>query len=81
MEDSCGCCSDISGTDISCRAFNYNDKTFQVPPKEMLAEGILRMVFHFKNADCSCEEYKLPENLKTFFNGKEIKNCSCGGKC
>lgn len=80
-EDSCDCCSDISGTDVNCRVFNYNDKTYQVPPKEMLAEEILRMVFDFKKGDCSCENYKLPENLKTFFSGKEIKKCSCGGGC
>jgi len=80
-EDSCGCCSDISGTDVNCRVFNYNGKTYQVPPKEMLAEGILKTVFGLTETDCSCEEYKLPENLKTFFAGKENTNCSCGGGC
>ena len=26
-ENSCGCCSEISGTDVDCRVFEYNGKT------------------------------------------------------
>lgn len=30
----------------------------------------------------SCEEYKLPENLQEFYEGKKNKSsCSCGGGC
>jgi len=41
-ENSCGCCSDISGTDVDCRVFEYNGESYEVPPKEMLAEAILK---------------------------------------
>ena len=40
-ENSCGCCSDISGADVDCRVFEYNGEIYEVPPKEMLAEAIL----------------------------------------
>jgi len=81
-ENSCGCCSDISGTDVSCRVFEYNEETYEVPPKEMLVKGILNVVFGQHKTSCSCGEYKLPENLRAFFEGKKSKsNCSCGGNC
>lgn len=81
-ENSCGCCSDISGTDVNCRVFEYNEGTYEVPPKEMLAEAILNAVFGQLDTACSCGEYKLPENLSEFFEGKNNKSgCSCGGNC
>jgi NAD-dependent dihydropyrimidine dehydrogenase PreA subunit len=80
-ENSCGCCSDISGTDVECRVFEYNGETYEVPPKEMVAEAILQAVFGQADAGCSCDEYELPKNLRDFFDGKEGKQCSCGGKC
>ena len=81
-ENSCGCCSDISGTDMNCRVFEYNEETYEVPPKEMLAKAILSVVFGQLETGCSCCEYELPENLRDFFNGKKSKSgCSCGGNC
>lgn len=81
-ENSCGCCSEISGTDVDCRVFEYNGETYEVPPKEMLGEAILEAVFGPAEASCSCGEYKLPENLKEFYKGKKNKSsCSCGGNC
>lgn len=81
-ENSCGCCSDISGTDVNCRVFEYNGQTYEVPPKEMLAKAILNAVFGHTGAGCSCEKYEFPENLKEFFEGKKNKSgCSCGGNC
>lgn len=72
-ENSCGCCSEISGTDVDCRVFEYNGETYEIAPKEMLAEAILRGVFGQPETGCSCGDYELPENLKTFFKGKITK--------
>jgi len=83
-ENSCGCCSEISGTDVDCRVFEYQGETYEVPPHEMLAEAILKEVFGEAAGSCACGEYKLPENLKIFFDGKSSKEgdkCSCGGSC
>lgn len=74
-ENSCGCCSEISGTDVDCRVFEYNGETYEVPPKEMLAEAILGTVFGNVETDCSCKSYELPENLRDFFAGKKNKKC------
>ncbi len=82
-ETSCGCCSDISGTDVDCRVFEHDGESFEIPPKEMLAEAILQTVFGAPKSNCSCGGYELPENLRTFFEGKSHKapGCSCGGSC
>lgn len=82
MENSCGCCSEISGTDVDCRLFEYNGETYEVPPKEMLAENILSGIFGENKSECSCgSEYKLPENLNEFYKGKNSSKCSCGENC
>lgn len=81
-ENSCGCCSEISGNDVDCRVFEYNGETYEVPPKEMLAEAILKSIFGKPESGCSCGKYELPENLRAFFEGKKgLFGCSCGGGC
>lgn len=78
-ENSCNCCSEISGSGVDCRVFEYNGETYEVPPKEMLAEAILRAVFGQTESGCSCGSYELPENLRAFFEGKKkTSGCSCG---
>lgn len=77
-ENSCGCCSAISGTDVDCRVFDYNGECYEVPPEEMLAEAVLKAVFVPPESGCACGGYTLPENLKTFFAGKEARSgCAC----
>ena len=81
-ENSCGCCSEISGSDVDCRVFEYKGETYEVPPKAMLAEAILTSVFGQTGSGCSCGGYELPENLREFFEGKKsMSGCSCGGGC
>lgn len=81
-ENSCGCCSEISGSDVDCRVFEYKGETYEVPPKAMLAEAILTSVFGQTGSGCSCGGYELPENLRDFFEGKKsMSSCSCGGGC
>lgn len=80
-ESSCGCCSEISGTDVDCRVFEYNGGSYEVPPKEMLAKAILKTIFETTEKR-SCGDYKLPDNLRNFYEGKTSKSaCSCGGNC
>lgn len=80
-ENSCGCCSEISGTAVTCRTFEYKGVGYEVPPKEMVAQAIFQTVFAPVDG-CTCNAYKLPENLKTFFEGKlRVRECSCDGCC
>jgi ferredoxin len=68
-ETACGCCSDISGTDVDCRAFEYKGHTYEIPPKEMLAREILRTAFASHKSETK-STYILPGNLRTFLKGK-----------
>lgn len=77
-ENDCGCCGEISGTQVDCRVFSYKGETYEVPPKEMLAEAILKNAFR-EEETCSYNCYVLPENLKEFFVGKSKKSCCCCG--
>ena len=81
-ESDCGCCGEISGTQVDCRVFEYEGKLYEVPPKAMLAEAIMRSAF-VKANNSDLGNYELPENLRTFFAGKEKKTscCCCGGSC
>ena len=79
-ENHCGCCSAISNSNVDCRVFEYEGTTYEVPPKQMLAEGILRAVFG-NQPDTKESAYQLPENLTSFYAGKAQQKCSCGGDC
>lgn len=83
QENPCDCCSDISGSIVDCRTFEFKGETYEVPPKEMLAEAIMKAVFGSKDSAC-CEEneYSLPENLEAFYQGKNEKSgCGCASSC
>lgn len=83
QENPCDCCSDISGSIVDCRIYNYEGRGYEVPPQEMLAEAILKAVFGSQNAPCCGEnEYKLPKNLEVFYDGKNNKSgCDCVSSC
>ena len=76
IETDCGCCGEISGTRVDCRVFEYEGKRYEVPPKAMLAENILRMAFMVP-AMRDRDVYELPSNLKNFFEGKRRKGSDC----
>ena len=69
-ESSCGCCSDISGTDVDCRVFEYKGREYEVPPHEMLAKAIYEAIFSKTSSNEHTSNYKLSDNLKKFYEGK-----------
>ena len=79
-ESDCGCCGEISGTQVDCRVFEYEGKLYEVPPKAMLAEAIMRYAFAMKTIE-NAPYYELPENLRIFFEGKSEKQSCCSSKC
>ena len=79
-ENNCACCSDISGTDVTCRVFAWQGRTYEAPPAEMLAAAILKEVFAPAAAE-NGKVYELPENLRKFFEGKSKKQAASGPKC
>jgi hypothetical protein len=76
-ENDCGCCGEISGTQTNCRVFSYEGKLYEVPPRAMVAEAILKNAFRTAQGS---GRYVLSENLKNFFEGKAQKSvCCCSG--
>lgn len=82
-ESDCVCCGEISGTQVDCRVFEYEGNLYEVPPKAMLAEAILRNSFSdAESCNCGCGCYEVPDNLRNFFEGKAKKEtCCCGSSC
>lgn len=74
-ESDCGCCGEIAGTDIDCRVFEYEGKTYEVPIKEILTDAILKSIY--AQPSCACTPYVMPENLKRFYEGKNTSGNGC----
>ena len=73
-ENSCGCCSDISGCDVDCRVFELDGQAYEVPPESVLADALLRTIFGPPRRTTGKAAYQLPENLATFYAGKESRS-------
>lgn len=70
-ESTCKDCGDLCGDNVDCRVWIYEGIEYNEPPKEMIVNAILKAVYSEKPQNVSEKvEYKLPENLETFFNGK-----------
>lgn len=68
-ESNCKDCGDLCGDDVDCRVWIYEDKEYASPPKEMIVNAILKEIYNPK-AENKKQDYKLPDNLNTFFNQK-----------
>ena len=69
-ESNCKDCGDLCGDDsIDCRVWIYEGKEYTSPPKEMIINAILKEVYN-PSSEIKKQEYKLPDNLNTFFNQK-----------
>lgn len=80
-ESDCGCCGKIAGTDIDCRIFEYDGKTYEVPTKEILTDAILKSIYVAPSRVRT--PYVMPENLTRFYEGKNHRSdssCNCGCK-
>lgn len=71
-ENDCADCSEISGTLTQCRTFIYKGMKYDSPPVPMLMEAILKVYFGLCDVKTEAD-YKIPENLKSFFDGKRKK--------
>lgn len=72
-ENDCACCSDISGTDVTCRVFPFNGTYYEVPPTDLIVRGIMEVVLQAQKAPCCQPPYIMPENLRAFYEGKMLK--------
>ncbi len=86
-EAHCHSCSEISGTETSCRVWNFQGNEYKYLPKAMLVGAILREIYgNSENYSPKTAETNAPsENLQNFFAAKEQKEDatlfkSSGGK-
>jgi O-phosphoseryl-tRNA(Cys) synthetase len=70
-ESLCESCGDLCGSEVDCRVWVYKGKEYNIPPKGMIVEAILKEVYGGTNTlpegGVSREAYQLPKNLKRFF--------------
>lgn len=80
-ENDCGCCSDISGTDVTCRVFPFNGTYYEVPPTDMIVRGIMEIVMGGRRSPAAADPYIMPQNLVDFYAGKKAKEAKKGSCC
>lgn len=83
-ENDCSCCTDICNAPVTCRLFPFNGTYYEVPPTDMLVRAIMETVLQNRRPADPPLPYKLPENLRRFYEGVEAKahkdsTCCCGG--
>jgi hypothetical protein len=70
-ENPCTSCGDLSGCEITCRAWTWRGQEHSVPPKAMLLDAILREAYlHPTEVELAPRPLTmLSENLHRFFQG------------
>lgn len=78
-ESLCESCGDLCGDEVDCRVWVYKGKEYNVPPKAMMIDAILREIY--SNNELSGngkqskqKEYEIPENLRRFFDSMGQKD-------
>lgn len=68
-ETLCESCSDIcEGEEIECRVWVWQGQEYNVPPKGMIVEAILKHLYGGNSGKQDPQnEYAVPDNLKRFF--------------
>jgi len=49
----CSSCSDVCGEDTDCRTYEYGEETSENVPKEMLKEGLLKVLCQYDDTCCA----------------------------
>ena len=80
-ESLCESCGDLCGDDVDCRVWVYQGQEYNVPPKAMITEAILREVYGNNDENEDYQEYTVPENLKHFYRTMNNKDEESTKKC
>ncbi|PKM96431.1 MAG: ferredoxin [Firmicutes bacterium HGW-Firmicutes-1] len=72
-ENNCTSCGDLCGNDVDCRTWSYDGDEYDVPPKAMIIESILKMVYGNIKDNQEVQEYVLPRNLQLFYLAMDKK--------
>ncbi|NMC28070.1 MAG: DUF2703 domain-containing protein [Syntrophomonadaceae bacterium] len=67
-ESLCESCGDLCGDTVDCRVWVYQGREYNVPPKGMIIEAILKAVYGGQApVEARAAQYVLPENLRNFY--------------
>lgn len=68
-ESLCESCADLCGDEVDCRVWVYQGREYNVPPKGMIIEAILRAVYGGQaQVDTGvASPYVMPDNLKNYY--------------
>lgn len=81
-ESNCESCGTVAGTDVVCRVWVYQGKEYTEPPKELIMDALLRVVYGGADLQENREaEYVLPDNLKRFFAAKRKQASGTTADC
>ncbi|MGE5579934.1 MAG: DUF2703 domain-containing protein [Bacillota bacterium] len=70
-ETLCESCGDLCGDEVNCRVWVYQGEEYDVPPKAMIIEAVLREVYGGQDDRRPAQQdYVLPENLRRFYAAK-----------
>jgi len=68
-ENTCESCGDLCGTEVDCRTWSYQGVDYDVPPKALIIDAILREVYGGSTNVPTPKAYAMPENLQRFYAG------------
>lgn len=70
-ESNCSSCGDYCGTEVDCRDWEWNGRTYDSPPKGMIINAILKAIYDKNFGQLpNFKDYEVPENIKKFFEAR-----------
>lgn len=81
-ESACGDCGDLCGEGVDCRVWVWHGREHEEAPEAMIVEAIERAAS--PSAEAAAPErtpYRLPDNLRRFFDAKARAGARAGGCC
>ena len=70
-ESLCESCGDLCADDVDCRVWTYQGRDYNIPPKGMIIEGLLREIYGGDTTKTEEQPYTLPENLARFYDAMD----------
>lgn len=83
IETKCQPCGDLAGTDTDCRVWEYLGVQYDAAPPQMIIDYVSEYIASGKKfqREKKITPYKMPSNIKDFFDSKKRKGCCSPSKC
>lgn len=81
-ESACGDCGDLCGAGVDCRVWVWRGQTYEEAPEAMIVEAVEAAAGRPAEAPSRARTpYRLPDNLRRFFDAKARAGARAGGCC